>query len=149
MVQMPRMYKAVFDAFESDEVSTEIFAVYLFLEYVAEKRTSVFHTKEHDEFCKAVESGSWNRYNRWPSKESFCYLSKILVYYIVRSDRGFEIENIFGKGSLLSKYMSAFQSSLIELHSQLPFDDTERCSEIYHVMNWYMPQFEEEYAHRD
>ena len=142
----PKLYNDVFKAFEAEDISVDLYAVYLFLEYVAERRSSVIHTKEHDEYCMAVESGSWNRYKNAPAEMAFLLMSKILVYYIVRKDASCDFKSCFGKNKLVAEYVEDLSEALNCTYSELPFDDKEKCSAVKNVMERYMLAFVEEYA---
>ena len=146
MVRMPKLYNDVFTAFVAEDVSVDLYAVYLFLEYVAERRSSVIHTKEHDEYCMTVESGSWNRYKNAPAEMAFLFMSKILVYYIVRKEASCDFKSCFGKNKLIAEYVEALSEALNFTYSELPFDDKEKCSVIKNAMERYLPAFVDEYA---
>ena len=150
MVRMPKMYEAVFDAFKAESVTNELMSTFLFLEFVAERRTGHIRTKEDQKYCRAVGAGSWNIYKDVAPETdlAFNYLSKVLIYFIVRTREPTLRDQYlsYDKDPLLRKYADALESVLESTYMELPFDSIERCARVADVMNNYQLLFEKKYA---
>ena len=149
MVNMPSMYACVFAANASiDGMSLEAFATLLFLEYVSQQRTSNLAIGEYATFCDQIASGLWNKYENHDSHWAFLYVSKLLVYFIIKANvlnkKIFYLEK--AKEPLLSEYALALEEALNTVYARLPFDDCDQCVEIVEVMRKYEIGFKGRYA---
>ena len=144
MVRMPKMYTCVLH----EDLTLENMATYLFLEYVAELRTQYVGINEYDAFCDSINVGEWNKYDVWDSEAAFYYVSKLFVYFIIKTNaKGNRSEYLNDdKSQLLLEYVNALEHALQDVYSELPFDEVERCKPIVDVMKKYEPIFDRTYA---
>ena len=144
MVRMPKMYSCVL----YEDLTLENMATYLFLEYIAERRTQYLGINEYDTFCASIKAGEWNKYDVWSSKDAFYYLSKLFVYFIIKTNvKGNRREYLNDdKSQLLLEYVNALDHALQTVYSLLPFDEVEKCKPIADVMKKYGPIFDRTYT---
>ena len=147
MVNMPSMYNYVY---ETEDVTPVSFAVYLFLEYVAERRSSKLVNSERIYFYEQYLAGSWNVYNLNEGNDdyAFWYTAKVSIYFIINiiaeNKRDYYLDKI--DDELLKSFIVDLEDVLGNTYNKLPFDDITRCSDIEAVLNNYRFLFNNKYG---
>ena len=123
------------------------------LEYLAEKRS--FKTGENDksEFCSQFVESEWHPYKcdfEHCSMDNFFYLNKALPYFIVGISEKSAYEHYMEKidNLILVEYITDLIQELNRLEKMLPFDDINKLSDLYEIMNAYYKKFKRKYTPR-
>lgn len=135
---------------EMDDAKKGLPALF-WLEFLAEKRS--FDTGEVDktDFCNQFVECKWQPYKcdfEHCSTENFFYLNKTLPYFIVGISKKDAWEYYMNRinNSILVSYITELTEELRRLEQMLPFDDIDKLSKLYQIMNDYYKQFKTEYA---
>lgn len=115
------------------------------LEYLAEKRSC--SQIDYTDYCNSFVTINWRPtkaclYDYFDST-NFVYLNKHLPYFIARKENNnnskMYLEKI--KNQILVNYIIELEDELKVLENQLPFDDVDRLSYLYEIMNKYFNKF--------
>lgn len=140
----PNIYKV---AEESEDVK-QYLPAFFWLEYLAEKRSSIqgLATDNEKEFCDDFVKRNWRvrKIDFCSSSESnFFYLNKALSYFMGKSTQEYVRDGYLDKmvNHLLKEYILELEVEINKLEKLMPFDDAVLLQEMYEIMNKYYKKF--------
>ena len=120
------------------------------LEYLAEKRSCSKDGSNNVEFCKQFVECKWHAYYcnfDDIDENNFFYLNKVIPYFMARtidvSVRKTYMNEI--NNELLIGYIDELSTEIEQMEKMLPFDEPEKLSSLYEIMNRYYKQFRDRY----
>lgn len=139
---MPNLYDAVENMNRYKEMLPSVF----WLEYLAERRSSIEGLINHSDYCDDFASRKWKAYKldtENASESNFYYLNKALSYFMARtteiSERNRYVDKLINP--LLKDYVIDIGKEIINLESQMPFDDILILDGLYDIMNRHYKKF--------
>lgn len=139
---MPSLYAAAENMNDGKAMVTSVF----WLEYLAEKRSSIEGLVNHSDYCDDFASRKWKSYKfdmENASESNFYYLNKALSYFMARtielSERNRYVDSM--TNPLLKDYVIDIGKEIINLESQMPFDDILILDDLYDIMDTYYKKF--------
>ena len=143
MVLMPKLYKYAF----SEDSNREQIASQFWLEYIAEKRTTIFEGFQSFDLCDEFVKEDWRctmcSLDVNINSTNFAYLTKVLPYFMaatreisVREKYINEIRNI-----LLIQYINELDLELKNLEKSYLFDDVTMLNNLYNTIDKYYRKF--------
>lgn len=146
-VFMPNLYLAAENMDDDKAMVTSVF----WLEYLAEKRSSIEGLVNHSDYCDDFASRKWASYKfdmENASENNFYYLNKALSYFMARtvevSERNRYVDIIINP--LLKDYVIDIGKEIINLESRMPFDDILLLDDLYDVMDAYYKKFKDKFV---
>lgn len=128
-----------------DDIKAMVTSVF-WLEYLAEKRSSIEGLVNHSDYCDDFASRKWESYKfdmENVSESNFYYLNKALSYFMARtteiSERNQYIDCMINP--LLKDYVIDIGEEIINPDSQIPFDDVLILDDLYDIMDAYYKKF--------
>lgn len=120
------------------------------LEYLAEKRSCLKDGSNNSDFCKQFVECQWRAYySNFDDidENNFFYLNKVIPYFMARtidvSVRKTYMNEI--SNELLIGYIDELSTEIEQMEKMLPFDEPEKLSSLYEIMNRYYKQFRDRY----
>ncbi|MBU5439816.1 hypothetical protein KQI42_17505 [Tissierella sp. MSJ-40] len=142
LTSMPNLYAAAENMNDGKAMVTSVF----WLEYLAEKRSSLEGLVNHSDYCDDFASRKWKSYKfdmENASESNFYFLNKALSYFMARtieiSERNRYVDKMINP--LLKNYVIDIGKEIINLESQMPFDDILILDGLYDIMNTYYNKF--------
>ena len=139
---MSGLYAAAENIDDGKAMVTSVF----WLEYLAEKRSSIEGLVNHSDYCDDFSSRRWKSYKfdmENVSESNFYYLNKALSYFMARtielSERNRYVDNM--AKPLLKDYVIAIGKEIINLENKMPFDDILILDDLYDIMDTYYKKF--------
>lgn len=144
MVYMPNLYKCVFENVLKKAADINASTSSLFwIEYIAEKRSSGFENVYDLEICDEFVDAEWkcsmssffSDYN----ENNFCYLTKILPYFLGRTthEKVRQEYLIKIKNNVLTDYIDELDNELKSLETKGIFDDLDVLNSLYGIIKKY------------
>lgn len=143
MVLMPKLYKYAF----SEDSNREQIASQFWLEYIAEKRTTIFEGFQSFDLCDGFVKEDWRctmcSLDENINSTNFAYLTKVLPYFMVATKdinvREKYINQI--KNKLLVQYINELDIELKNLEERYLFDDVTMLIGLYNIIDKYYHKF--------
>ena len=142
----PKLYKEA-DTMENKRVGLPAL---FWIEYLAEKRSCSKAEINNLEFCNQFVQRQWHAYYSSfdDLKESnFFYLNKVIPYFLartidlnIRKKYQGKIKNV-----LLDDYIRELRAEVENLEKILPFDEPDKLSGLYDIMDKYYKKFRHTY----
>lgn len=144
MAYMPNLYKCVFENVLKKAADINASTSSLFwIEYIAEKRSSGFENVYDLEICDEFVDAEWkcsmssffSDYN----ENNFCYLTKILPYFLGRTthEKVRQEYLIKIKNNVLTDYIDELDNELKSLETKGIFDDLDVLNSLYGIIKKY------------
>jgi hypothetical protein len=145
----PKLY-SVADAMDNVKNGLPAF---LWLEYLAEKRSCQLNLVDNNSFCTQFVNYKWYPYKVSFEKANgtnFYYLSKAMMYFIGRTMKNNVRQEYLDKinDPILVDYINAIIQEFYRLESRMPFDDVTMLCDLYEIINTYYKKFRNKYKPR-
>lgn len=116
------------------------------LEYIAEKRSCVVERTSKMDLCEDFVNRNWRSYEfnyEDANEKNFYYLLKVIPYFMARThDCKIRIEYLHKmKNTILRHFIEELDSEISNLERIGYFDDPEKLSGLYDVMDKYFRKF--------
>lgn len=128
----------------------DILAGLIWLEYLAEKKSQMVFPTENSDFCNDFVKREWKsiKFNYEDATESnFIFLLKMIPYFMARTlDYNNRLQySMKIKNLLLRDFIMELRQEFLKLEKLLPFDDTDKLSNLYKIMDSYFIKFKKEF----
>lgn len=146
-MSMPNLYLAAENMDDYKAMVTSVF----WLEFLAEKRSSIEGLVNHSDYCGEFAGRKWEAYKfdmENATESNFYYLNKALSYFMARTtkrtERDLYIDYMINP--LLKNYIIDIGEELINLEYQIPFDEISILDDLYDIMNMYYKKFKAKFT---
>lgn len=143
MTALPKLYECAFN----NDSNKEQIASQFWLEYIAEKRTTIFEGHQFWDLCDGFVKEDWKctmcSLDENINSTNFAYLTKVLPYFMAGTKdvkvREKYINQI--KNKLLVQYINELDIELKNLEEIYLFDDVAMLDKLYNVIDKYYHKF--------
>lgn len=144
---MPSLYAAAENMDDGKAMVTSAF----WLEYLAEKRSSIEGLVNHSDYCDDFASRKWKSYKfdmENASENNFYYLNKALSYFMARTIKSSELNRYVDNmaNPLLKDYVIDIGKEIINIENKMPFDDILILDDLYDIMDTYYKKFKAKFT---
>lgn len=143
MTLLPKLYECAF----SEDPNKEQIASQFWLEYIAEKRTTIFEGFQSFDLCDEFVKEDWRctmcSLDVNINSTNFAYLTKVLPYFMAATrDNSVRVKYINEiKNKLLVQYINELDIELKNLEDSYLFDDVTMLNNLYNVIDKYYRKF--------